>query len=58
MAQQVKDLALSLQVAQVAAVVWVRSLALKLPHATGVAKKNILIWKNNYFTTLTFFYLM
>ena len=36
MAQQVKDLALSLQT-QVAAVAWVQSLAWELLHATGVA---------------------
>ena len=38
MAQQVRDLALSLQW-QVAAIAWVRSLAQELPHAVGVAKK-------------------
>lgn len=39
-AQQVKDLALLLLVAQVAAVVAVWSLALELLRAIGVAKKN------------------
>ena len=39
MAQQVKDPALSLQ-SQVTATLWVQSLALELPHAMGVAKKN------------------
>ena len=36
-AQQVKDLALSQQETQVAAVAWVQSLVQELPHATGVA---------------------
>ena len=39
MAQQVKDLALSLTAAQVTGVAQVQSLAQKLPYATGVAIK-------------------
>ena len=39
MAEHVKDLALSLQVAQVTAGVWVPSLAWELPHAPGTAQK-------------------
>ena len=39
MAQQVKDLALLLQVAQVAAVAWIRSLLWEFPQASGEAKK-------------------
>ena len=35
----VKDLVLSLQQLQGAGVAWVQSLARKLPHATGMAKK-------------------
>ena len=38
MLQQVKDLALSLAEALIAAVVLVQSLAQELPHATGTAK--------------------
>ena len=41
MAQQVKDLALSLPMAQVAAVVWVHSLAQKLPQAVGMAERKV-----------------
>ena len=39
MAQWVKDLALSLAVALVTAVVQVQCLARELPHAVGIAKK-------------------
>ena len=39
MAQQVKILALSMQVALVAAMVQVQPLAWELPHAVGAAKK-------------------
>ena len=45
MARWVKDLALSLLVAQAAAVVWVPSLGQELPHAMGMAKKKEYIMK-------------
>ena len=39
MVQRVKDLAVVTEVAQVAAVAQVQSLARELPHAVGVAKR-------------------
>ena len=48
MTQQVKVLALTVTtVAQVNDMVWVRSLAWELPHATGMTKKKINIFKIN-----------
>ena len=38
--QQVKDLAFFTEMAQVAAMVWIRSLAQELPHSMGLAEKN------------------
>lgn len=43
MAQRVKDLVILTTVAQVAAMVQVRSLAQELSHATGVVKKSVLV---------------